>query len=129
MVPCKTPTACAQAVIALVEEFLGELSYSVDQLRRATEGSLVQARSRINMAVERLTTRPRIALERQVQRLTMHSASVRLLDPVTTMARGWSITRDENGNVVRSKDDVATGQKITTLLADGSITSTVEGIA
>jgi len=124
----KTPTACAQAVIALVEEFLGELSYSVDQLRRATEGSLVQARSRINMAVERLTTRPRIALERQAQRLTMHSASVRLLDPVTTMARGWSITRDENGNVVRSKNDVVTGQKITTLLADGSITSTVEGI-
>jgi exodeoxyribonuclease VII large subunit len=125
----KTPTACAQAVIAIVEEFLGELSYSADQLRRSTEGSLVRARSRINMAVERLVTRPRIALERQSQRIAMHSASVRLLDPVTTMARGWSITRDANGNVVRSKDDVAVGQKITTLLADGSITSTVEGIA
>jgi exodeoxyribonuclease VII large subunit len=125
----KTPTACAQAVITIVEEFLGELSYSADQLRRSTEGSLVRARSRINMAVERLITRPRIALERQSQRIAMHSASVRLLDPVTTMARGWSITRDENGNVVRSTTEISTGQKITTLLADGSITSTVEGVA
>jgi exodeoxyribonuclease VII large subunit len=125
----KTPTACAQAVIALVEEFLGELAYSADQLRRVTEGSLVRARSRINMSIERLTTRPRIALERQAQRVAMHASAIRLLDPVTTMARGWSITRDEDGKVVRSRTDVSPGQKITTLLADGSITSTVEGVA
>jgi exodeoxyribonuclease VII large subunit len=125
----KTPTACAQAVIALVEEFLGELSYSADQLRRVTEGSLVRARSRINMSIERLTTRPRIALERQAQKVAMHASAVRLLDPVTTMARGWSITRDADGKVVRSRTDVSPGEKITTLLADGSITSTVEGVA
>jgi exodeoxyribonuclease VII large subunit len=125
----KTPTACAQAVIALVEEFLGELSYSADQLRRVTESSLVKARSRINMSIERLITRPRIALERQALRVAMHTSAVRLLDPVTTMARGWSITRDADGKVVRSHSDVSPGEKITTLLADGSITSTVEGVA
>ena len=125
----KTPTACAQAVISIVEEFLGELSYSADRLRRATETSLEKARSRMKLNIERLSTRPRFALERQAQRLSMLTASVRLLDPVTTMARGWSITRDEKGNVVRSTNDVASGQKITTLLADGSITSTVEGVA
>ncbi|CAB4640222.1 MAG: exodeoxyribonuclease VII large subunit [Actinobacteria bacterium] len=125
----KTPTACAQSVIALVEEFLGELNYSADQLRRVTESSLVRARSRINMSIERLITRPRIALERQSQKVAMHASAVRLLDPVTTMARGWSITRDADGKVVRSHTDVSPGQKITTLLADGSITSTVEGVA
>jgi exodeoxyribonuclease VII large subunit len=125
----KTPTACAQAVIALVEEFLGELSYSADQLRRVTESSLVRARSRINMSIERLITRPRIALERQAQKVALQASAVRLLDPVTTMARGWSITRDADGKVVRSRNDVSPGEKITTLLADGSITSTVEGVA
>jgi exodeoxyribonuclease VII large subunit len=45
------------------------------------------------------------------------------------MARGWSITRDADGKVVRSRTDVSPGEKITTLLADGSITSTVEGVA
>jgi len=124
----KTPTACAQAVIALVEEFLGELSYSANRLRQVTENSLVRARSRISLAVERLRTRPRTALDRQTQRLTMHAASLRLLDPVTTMARGWSITRDSNGNVVRSTSDVKQGDTLVTLVADGSISSTVEGV-
>lgn len=124
----KTPTACAQAVIALVEEFLGELSYSANRLRQVTENSLVRARSRISLAVERLRTRPRTALDRQTQRLAMHAATVRLLDPVTTMARGWSITRDSNGNVVRSTSDVKQGDTLVTLVADGSISSTVEGV-
>jgi len=52
-----------------------------------------------------------------------------LLDPVTTMARGWSITRDSSGNVVRSISDIKKGDTVVTALADGSITSTVEGVA
>lgn len=126
---CKTPTACAQAVISLVEEFLSELAYSAGSLRSLTQTAVERARSRIAVSIERLRTRPRTALDRQTQRLTMHAASLRLLDPVTTMARGWSITRDGNGRVVRSISDVQPGDKVVTALADGSVTSTVEGVA
>lgn len=123
----KTPTACAQAVIALVEEFLGDLGYSADRLRQVTENSLVRARSRISLAVERLRTRPRTVLERNAQRLTLYTESLRLLDPVTTMQRGWSITRTSSGEIVRSINDVQSGETIVTVLADGSVTSIVEG--
>jgi exodeoxyribonuclease VII large subunit len=126
---CKTPTACAQTVISLVENFLSELSYSAGSLRSLTQTAVERARSRIAVSVERLRTRPRTALDRQAQRLTMHAASLRLLDPVTTMARGWSITRDANGKVVRSITDVHPGDTVVTALADGSVTSTVEGVA
>ena len=125
----KTPTACAQSVIANVESFLSELSYSASSLRSLTQTAVERARSRIAVSVERLRTRPRTALERQTQKLMMHAASVRLLDPVTTMARGWSITRDSSGNVVRSISDIKKGDTVVTALADGSITSTVEGVA
>ena len=125
----KTPTACAQSVIAIVESFLSELSYSAGSLRSLTQTAGERARSRIAVSVERLRTRPRTALERQSQKLMMHAASVRLLDPVTTMARGWSITRDSSGNVVRSISDIKKGDTVVTALADGSITSTVEGVA
>jgi exodeoxyribonuclease VII large subunit len=125
----KTPTACAQSVIAIVESFLSELSYSAGSLRSLTQTAVERARSRIAVSVERLRTRPRTALERQTQKLMMHAASVRLLDPVTTMARGWSITRDSSGNVVRSITDIKKGDTVVTALADGSITSTVEGVA
>ena len=125
----KTPTACAQSVIAIVGSFLSELSYSAGSLRSLTQTAVERARSRIAVSVERLRTRPRTALERQSQKLMMHAASVRLLDPVTTMARGWSITRDSSGNVVRSISDIKKGDTVVTALADGSITSTVEGVA
>jgi exodeoxyribonuclease VII large subunit len=125
----KTPTACAQSVIAIVENFLSDLSYSAGSLRSLTQTAVERARSRIAVSVERLRTRPRTALERQTQKLMMHAASVRLLDPVTTMARGWSITRDSSGNVVRSISDIKKGDTVVTALADGSITSTVEGVA
>jgi exodeoxyribonuclease VII large subunit len=59
----------------------------------------------------------------------MHAASVRLLDPVTTMARGWSITRDSAGNVITSRTQIATGDKVVTSVVDGTITSTVEEVA
>jgi exodeoxyribonuclease VII large subunit len=125
----KTPTACAQLVIAIVESFLSELLYSAGSLRSLTQTAVERARSRIAVSVERLRTRPRTTLERQTQKLMMHAASVRLLDPVTTMARGWSITRDSSGNVVRSISDIKKGDTVVTALADGSITSTVEGVA
>ena len=59
---------------------------------------------------------------RDLRRIEQH---VSLLDPVHVLARGWSITRTSSGAVVRSVDDVPTGQGITTLVADGTITSTV----
>jgi len=123
----KTPTACAQAVIALVEDFLSDLASAQNQLRLLTGNSLLRARGRVSMAIERLTTRPRNALERQKQILEMRASTVRLLDPAVTMARGWSITRDSNGNVVRSTDQVSAGDVLVTSLAQGSITSRVEG--
>ena len=123
----KTPTACAQEVIALVEEFLSDLASAQNQLRLLTGNSLLRARGRVSMAIERLTTRPRNALERQKQILEMRASTVRLLDPAVTMARGWSITRDSNGNVVRSTDQVSAGDVLVTSLAQGSITSRVEG--
>lgn len=124
---CKTPTACADEVIARVEDFLARLGDNAVRVRAATSTALERARGRVRMALERLTTRPRTALERERQRLVLHAATVRLLDPAVTMSRGWSITRTADGSVVRSTKDVQPGDTVTTLVADGSFTSTVEG--
>ena len=52
-------------------------------------------------------------------------ARVRALDPVNVLARGWTITRDAGGAVVRSPLDVAPGDVLITQLAAGSVPSTV----
>jgi len=73
-----------------------------------------------------LARRPAAVLDRTGERLDHAEARVRLLDPVNVLKRGWSITRDGDGNVVRSAADVAPGAALVTQVADGTITSTVD---
>ena len=51
---------------------------------------------------------------------------VRLLDPVNTMARGWSITRTATGVTLRKASDAISGDDIVTTFSDGTVVSTVK---
>ena len=123
---CKTPTACADEVIGLVVGFLDELASAADTLAVRTSAAVQRGRSRIALCSERLRTRPRAAIVRERNRADVAARTVRLLDPVHVLARGWSITRNARGEVVRSVADTAPGERIVTLLADGEVRSTVD---
>lgn len=191
----KTPTACAQAVVADVLAFEGRLGAAwsgvaaraarrlageSDRLRGcgrhvalATRGGLVGAERSLGLAGARARraaggalARSSVALERTVGRVESSSRAhlrshemavgvasarlvaraprtvavaerdvdriaghVRALDPARTLARGWSITRDATGAVVRSPGAVAPGDALSTTVADGTIASVVTGPA
>ncbi len=59
------------------------------------------------------------------QRLGRHRAELRGFDPRRQLERGWSLTRTTGGRVVRSVDEVATGDEILSVLADGTVASVV----
>ena len=65
-------------------------------------------------------------LEPEIRHLEAIAERARLLDPVVTMARGWTITRAVDGTVVRSADELASGDAIITTFATGSARSRVE---
>jgi len=48
------------------------------------------------------------------------------IDPKVVLNRGFTLTEDAQGNLIRSTEKIAQGQKIRTVLADGTIESTVE---
>lgn len=54
------------------------------------------------------------------------SALLRVLAPDSTLQRGFSITTDSSGKLIRSVTAVQKGGKILTRLADGTLKSTVE---
>jgi exodeoxyribonuclease VII large subunit len=58
------------------------------------------------------------------QTLDLFAARLSAVDPVRTLARGWSITRTASGTVVRQVADVSAGDTLVTTVADGTITST-----
>lgn len=147
----KTPTACATAVIEIVREFiesteqawdgiatlaLRELDASASRLAdRANKigskvlDALAGASKRLAMTAQRIKHRPEEVFRLEKSSLDAFADRVRLLDPVNTMARGWSITRNTAGNVVRDVTKLKTGDKLVTTFANGSTASTVQEIS
>ena len=117
------------------------------RLRRAATGALARSAAGLDRRVGRVEAGARahlrthdqalaVAATRLVQRaprvlagsgrrIDGIEAHVRALDPRRTLARGWSITRDASGRVVRSARDVAPGDRLVTTLVDGEVASTV----
>jgi exodeoxyribonuclease VII large subunit len=55
-------------------------------------------------------------------------ARVRALDPRRVLERGYSITRRDDGRVLRSATDLVPGDVLVTAMADGVVRSHVEAI-
>ena len=114
---------------------------------RSAQGALTRATAVLDRAVGRVESGGRahlraheqamaVSAARLVQRaprvvaaagreLDALAAHVRALDPTRALARGWSITRDADGDIVRSAAGVAAGDTLVTTLADGQVRSTV----
>jgi exodeoxyribonuclease VII large subunit len=78
--------------------------------------------------MRRLHENARHSVETHARRLQIASARLRLLSPQHVLERGFSITEDaKTGKVIRSADKVREGQRLRTKLAQGEVTSVVEG--
>lgn len=144
----KTPTACAGFLVHSVQQYGAavETSWSAiadhaerglitssallsdraHRIAHRTHAAVASADERLSMRVERLRQRASRALDSQTTMIEHAEARVSLLDPVNLLRRGWSITRDSDGQVVRSAADIAVGSQITTQIADGTLTSRIE---
>jgi exodeoxyribonuclease VII large subunit len=79
---------------------------------------LTQLETRLKMAAKHRLTNVQQTLENTALRL-------RAVSPIAVLERGYSITTDKEGNVIRSAAQVNKGDLMTTRTADGTITSTV----
>lgn len=88
---------------------------------------LVRNRSRL---VDELDERARTLvwrrLEQQRSRLQQLAAAVSALSPLKVLARGYSVTQNEQDSVVRSVRDVQPGQTLRSRVSDGVIESIVK---
>ncbi len=87
--------------------------------------ALDRATTRVSAAVAAVRRAP-ARLEPEARHLAAVAEQVRLLDPATTLARGWSITRTLDGRTVRDAAQLQPGAEIVTTFAAGSARSTVE---
>ena len=74
----------------------------------------------------RLRSQGTAALDHARRRWAHGSARLTLLSPENTLRRGYSITLDANGKVLRAADQIKAGEQLRTRLARGELKSRVE---
>jgi exodeoxyribonuclease VII large subunit len=87
--------------------------------------ALANSERRIANAVGRLRTLRTTALEAAKSRIDLMASEISGFDPVVLMRRGWSITYNAEGKVVKSVRQATQGDDVTIRVADGSIRGTV----
>jgi len=117
----KTPTACAAHVVELVRSFIDTTENAWSAIATRSLAQLQAAEHHLVLTAERIRQRPREAFRAAEQHLTHAAARLRLLDPVNTMKRGWSIVRAADGSVVRSVRGVKAKSGLSIHVSDGVV--------
>jgi exodeoxyribonuclease VII large subunit len=91
------------------------------QLGRARE-RLASCRTRLDRTLERRT-------HESAARLSALDARLHSLSPLAVLERGYALVMDAAGVVVRTTNQIAAGDKVTTRLSDGAFISRVESAA
>ena len=144
-----TPSNAAELAVPDIEELKGSLGYFDSRLTRGINASIDSKRKAlIRVSTARVMQTPRnyiddrrLALDRlgeRIQTATQHTittsrmkfrgvaASLDALSPLKVLGRGYSITRDETGRVIKRAGDVKTGDKLTLRMQADEINCTVD---
>jgi exodeoxyribonuclease VII large subunit len=141
-----TPSAAAEMVVPKKEELVFQVRTARRQLASAMQKRLEQWRMHLGHLGQRLVDpRQRIRLMRQSYILLREKLQVAMktrcqlarqrwraatqmlhsLSPLQVIARGYSLSSLETGNILRSVNDVKPGDCLVTRVADGAIRSQV----
>jgi len=147
-----TPSEAGELVVPLESEVLNEFGRLRDRLAASLRGQAVRARLELDsLSTRRVLARPleRVhdlaavldesagrlrrsvegRLEQTRHRLAETAGSLDALSPLKVLKRGYSITRRaDDGEVLRTTDEVQPGTQIVSVLRHGRILSRVESI-
>jgi exodeoxyribonuclease VII large subunit len=123
----KTPTACAVAIVERVNEFVRQVDSAAQRIANVVLAALANSERRVANAVGRLRTLRLTVLDAAKSRIDLLATEIAGFDPVVLMRRGWSITYNADGKVLKSVKQAKRGDGLTTRVADGAIVSTVIG--
>lgn len=97
------------------------------RLVTSVETHLVNGVRELHWRTKQLGSVPRL-LERYEQALAEKAKLRDALDPERMLDRGYSVTRDDAGNLITSIQAVGSGQVIRTHVRDGILISTIESV-
>lgn len=115
------PRNMAQRHRQLMSEFRMRMVHSL-------RGHLRETQQRVDDAGLRNSHAMRAAVDESHQAVRRIEAQLRALSPLAVLVRGYSITRGESGEVLRSTDGLKKGRRVTTRLAKGQFESEITAV-
>jgi exodeoxyribonuclease VII large subunit len=96
------------------------------RLRHAAGASLARQTRSPDRVAAKVVAASRVLLRQAGTRLEGQTRLVRQLAPERTLERGFTITRDDAGRVIKEAGRLRRGDRLVTSFADGETTSRVE---
>ena len=146
----KTPTACAIGLVETVDEFVEKIldiktniinlshnkislaqSNHVNLYSRATtiaKASLFNSNENLKDIKKRIALITPNIIKRNENKLHGFENQIRALDPKRLLARGWSITRTQSGEIISSTKNLFNGDEIETIFENGTVKSTINEV-
>ena len=139
-----TPSEAAERIVPNIRDVSDTLEAVAKRLQRAIEGQLKLATARLQQLASRpVLTQPitlveqasieldyleqnlhrhlREQLSRQSELVAILAQRLQSISPLSVLARGYSLTNNSAGSLIRSVKDIESGARITTRLTDGLI--------
>jgi len=113
---------------AAVERADERLTMRQARLATLAPAALDRSTARLDSAAIRLVERSNSITEREQSRLDVFAARVDAVDPAVQLARGWTVTRNADGAIIRSAADLTPGDAVTTDFLDGRATSVIDAV-
>jgi exodeoxyribonuclease VII large subunit len=110
--------------LRLRQAYLADLAATV--LRHDPRQGLAQTRERLAACRTRLDRSLERLLQSSASTLSSLDARLHSLSPLAVLDRGYALVLNASGSLVRSAEQVAKGDQVTTRLSDGSFSSRVE---
>ena len=121
-----TPTGAAELATVDMREIQQKFQYSIDTMRNAIQKNLDDMKEEVGELKEELNESIKDYIEDLKDGISNRQSQLEMLNPKKILKRGYSISLNEKGNIVTSIHDLQDGQKIMTVVEDGTIISTVE---
>jgi exodeoxyribonuclease VII large subunit len=109
----------------LVRQYLQRLDNIGMRMKHELEGGLGEGRQQLDDMGSRMFHRVTISGQSWRMEVKRFDAQLKALNPLAVLGRGYSVTSDENGRIVRRAKDLRVGQRLKTRVEEGTFESEV----
>lgn len=124
----KTPTALADALVAMYEDADAAVSSLATRIRMAFNGRIVSALGELSLLNSRIKGGCALRVSRMESEVELLNARISAADPSRIMERGFALVVGPDGTIMKNLSSVSEGDNVSVRFSDGTMMCNVEKI-